>query len=89
MKKLLMVVIALALVAGFAYAADQAKKVLEPVTTVVEDTGVVANTAAQGTIDTLNLNNNPITTAAEVTKTVVEETAKTVTFQKVDKKVTK
>ena len=118
MKKLLVVVLALALVAGVAYAGDQAKKVMEPVTTAVTSTGAAVNNVAQGTVDpahqgkrvgepvvtvvkstgntvtnvaegtieTLDVNKNPVVTVTKTTKNVVEDTAKTVTFQKVDKK---
>lgn len=86
MNKIVMVALALALASGIAYAADQAKKLGEPVTTVVEDTGAVAETAVQGTVDTLNVaENNPVTTAADTTVKVAEGTVKTATFQKVDR----
>ncbi len=86
MKKLLIVVLALAFVAGAAYAGDQAKKVGEPVTTVVESTGTTVSNVAEGTVETLDVNKNPVITVAKTTKNVVEDTAKTITFQKVDKK---
>jgi len=86
MKKLLVVVLALAFVAGAAYAGEQAKKIAEPVTTVVESTGTTVANVAEGTVETLDLNKNPVVTAGKTTKNVVEDTAKTVTFQKVDKK---
>ena len=86
MKKLLVVVLALAFVAGAAYAADQAKKVAEPLTTVVTSTGTTVHNVAEGTVETLDVNKNPVITVAKTTKNVVEDTAKTVTFQKVDKK---
>ena len=86
MKKLLVVVIALAFVAGAAYAADQAKKIAEPVSTVVTSTGTTVHNVAEGTAETLDLNKNPVVTVTKTTKNVVEDTAKTVTFQKVDKK---
>jgi len=86
MKKLLVVVLALAFVAGAAYAGDQAKKALEPVSTMVESTGQTVSNVAEGTVETLDVNKNPVVTVAKTTKNVVEDTAKTVTFQKVDKK---
>jgi len=86
MKKLLVVVLALAFVAGVAYAGNQAKKVGEPVTTVVESTGQTVSNVAEGTVETLDVNKNPIVTVAKTTKNVVTDTAQTVTFQKVDKK---
>lgn len=87
MKKLVLVVMALILAAGMAYAADQAKKVAEPVTTVVEDTGAVVETAAQGVVDTVNVkeNKNPVKTAVNSTAKVAEAGVKTVTLQKVKK----
>ena len=88
MKKLLVVVLALAFVAGAAYAADEAKKALEPVSTVVVSTGDTVYNAAEGTVETLDLSKNPIVTAAETTKKVAEDSVKTVTFQKVEKKKT-
>ena len=86
MKKLLVVVIALAFIAGVAYAADQAKKVGEPLTTVVTSTGTAVNNVATGTVETLDVNKNPVVTVTKTTKNAVEDTAKTVTFQKVAKK---
>ena len=86
MKKLLVVLLALAFIAGAAYAGDQAKKVGEPVTTVVTSTGTTVHNVAEGTVETLDANKNPVVTVAKTTKNVVEDTAKTVTFQKVDKK---
>lgn len=121
MKKILVVVLALAFVAGVAYAGDQAKKIAEPVTTAVTSTGAAVNNVAQGTIDpahqgkrviepvetmakstgntvtnvaegvveTFDVNGNPIVTVAKTTKNVAEDSVKTVTFQKVDKKAKK
>lgn len=90
MKKLLVVVLALAFIAGAAYAGDQAKKALEPVTTMVNSTGQTVANAAQGTINTANVvEDNPVTTAVEATGKAAEDTIKTATFQKVDDKVAK
>ena len=89
MKKLLVVVLALAFVASAAYAVDQAKKALEPVGTVLNSTGTTVNNAAEGTVETLDLNKNPIVTATETTKKVAEDSVKTVTFRKVEKKTSK
>ena len=86
MKKLLVVLMVLAFVAGAAYAGDQANKVLEPVKTVVTSTGTTVTNVAEGTVETLDVNKNPVITVAKTTKNVVEDTAKTATFQKVAKK---
>jgi len=87
MKKLLVVAVALAFAAGLAYAAEGTKDKLEPISTVVNDTGEVVKTAVEGTAATLDISkNNPATTAAETTGKVVEGTVKTVTLQKIDKK---
>ena len=81
MNKAIIVVIALMLVAGMAYAASD-----DPVTTVVKSTGNTLVTAADGTVATLDVaENNPVTTAIETTGKVAEDSIKTVTFQKVDK----
>jgi hypothetical protein len=87
MNKALIALIALMLIAGAAYAAaDSAKKIGEPVTTVVESAGTTVEGAAEGTIETLNLEkNNPITTAVNTTAKTAENTVKTATFQKVEK----
>ena len=89
MKKLFVVVLAIAFIASAAYAGDQAKKALEPVSTVVNSTGATVNNAAEGTVETLDLSKNPIVTAVETTGKAAEETVKTVTFQKVSKKTSK
>jgi hypothetical protein len=90
MKKLLLVVIALAFVAGIAYAGDQANKVGEPIKTAVTSTAQTVVNAAEGTINTANVvEDNPVTTAVEATSQAVQDTAKTATFQKVEKKAAK
>ena len=88
MKKLLVVVVALAFIAGAAYAADQAKKVLEPVTTVVTSTGATVVNAADGTVKVLDPNGNPVVTAVNTTGKAAEDSVKTVTLQKVTTKTT-
>lgn len=87
MKQLLAVLVVLAFVAGFAYAANENKgSEYEPVKTLAEDTGAVVQTAAQGVADTVNVQkNNPVTTAVEATGKVAEEGVKTVTLQKTGK----
>ena len=81
MNKAILVVIALMLVAGMAYAASD-----DPVTTMVKSTTSTVTTAAEGTVATLNVaENNPVTTAVETTGKVAEDSVKTVTFQKVEK----
>ena len=81
MKKAILAVIALMLVAGMAYAASD-----DPVTTVVKSTTSTVTTAAEGTVATLDVaQNNPVTTAVEATGKVAEDGVKTVTFQKVEK----
>ncbi|MDD5496188.1 MAG: hypothetical protein PHP46_03690 [Candidatus Omnitrophica bacterium] len=87
MKKLVVLVMALAFACGLAYAADSDEGRFEPVQTFAEDTGDVVQTAAQGVVDTVNVQkNNPVTTAAKATADVAEGTVKTATFQKIDKK---
>jgi len=85
MKKIFMIALVLALAAGAVYAAEATKDKYAPVSTVVTDTGEVVKTAAEGTVETLDLNNNPIVTATETTVKVAEGTVKTATFQKIDK----
>lgn len=86
MKKLLVAVVAVVFAAGLVYAAEGAKKELEPVSTIVNDTGEVVKTAVEGTAATLDISkNNPVTTAVETTGKVAEDTVKTVTLQKIDK----
>lgn len=86
MKKLLVVIMALAFAAGMAYAAEGKKAVMEPVTTIVDDTGATVETAAEGVVDTASINRNePVTTAVKSTVKVAEAGVKTVTLQKVDK----
>jgi hypothetical protein len=91
MKKLMVVVIALAFIAGAAYAADDnVKKALEPVSTMVTSAGQTVVNAATGTVNTANVvEDNPVTTAVEVTGKAAEDTVKTATFQKVDDKAAK
>lgn len=85
MKKVLIVVMMMAFVAGVVYAADQAASGPEPVSKVVSDTGKVIATAAEGTAATLDIGkNNPVTTAVETTGKVAEGAVKTATFQEVD-----
>lgn len=81
MKKALLIVVGLMLVAGMAHAASD-----DPVTTVVKSTANTVATAGEGTAATLNVaENNPVTTAVEATGKVAEDSVKTVTFQKVEK----
>lgn len=90
MKKVLIAIMIVALAAGIVYAADQAKKVGEPVTTVATSTGTTVHNVAQGTVDTLNVSkNNPVVTAVETTGQAAEDSVKTATFQKVEKKAPK
>lgn len=98
MKKLLVVVIALAFVAGAAYAAVDANKVVgksvdkgaDSMKTMVTSAGQTVVNAAEGTVNTANVvENNPVTTAVQTTGQAAEETIKTATFQKVDKKAAK
>lgn len=86
MKKILIVLVAIAFVAGAAYAAEKVTKaVAEPVKTVAQSTVSTVGNAGQGVVDTLNIEkNNPVTTAVESTAKVAEDSVKTVTFQKVD-----
>jgi len=74
MKKLLVVVLALAFIAGAAYAGDQTKKALEPVTTAVTSTGAAINNVAQGTIDPAHQGKRVV----EPVETVVKSTGATV-----------
>lgn len=74
MKKLIVVLLALAFVAGVAYAGDQAKKVMEPVSTAVESTGRAVNDVAQGTVDPAHQGERVV----KPVKTVVESTGATV-----------
>ena len=87
MKKILVVLVAIAFVAGAAYAAEEALKAsVEPVKTVADSTVATVGNAGQGVVDTLNIEkNNPVTTAVESTAKVAEDSVKTVTFQKVEK----
>lgn len=85
MKKIFMIALVLALAAGVAYAAEKAKDKYEPVSTVVSDTGEVVKTAAEGSVETLDLSKNPIVTATDTTVKVAEDSVKTVTLQKIDK----
>ena len=85
MKKALIVAMAIAFVAGAVYAAEEASKSLEPVSTLVSDTGKVITTAAEGTAETLDIGkNNPVTAAVETTGKVAEGSIKTATFQEID-----
>ena len=85
MKKIFMAVLVLVLAAGTVYAVEAKKDKYAPVSTVVSDTGEVAKTAAEGTVETLDLNKNPIVTATNTTVKVAEGSVKTVTLQKIDK----
>lgn len=86
MKKLIVVVMAIIFAAGMAYAAESEKYSGEPVKTLVEDTGAVVETAAEGVADTIDITKNePVTTAVKSTGKVAEAGVKTVTFQKIDK----
>ena len=86
MRKILVVVMALAFIAGMAYAAEGKKSITEPVSMTAENAGAVVETAAQGVADTVNVEkNNPVTTAVESTAKVAEAGAKTATLQKVGK----
>ncbi len=85
MKKLLILAMILGFVAGAVYAAEEAESGLEPISTVVSDTGKVIATAAEGTAATLDIGeNNPVTTAVETTGKVAEESIKTVTLQEIE-----
>ena len=85
MKKLLAILIALTFVAGMAYASEGEKCSSNPVKTMVDDTGKVIKTTAEGVADTLDVpKNEPITTAVKATGKVAEQSVKTVTFQKID-----
>jgi hypothetical protein len=86
----LAIVIALAFIAGAAYAGDQANKIGEPVKTAVTSAAQTVVNAAEGTVNTANvIQDNPVTTAVDATGQAVMDTAKTATFQKVDKKAAK
>jgi len=53
-----------------------------PVKTAAEDTGAVAETAAKGVVDTVNVKENePVTAAVKATAKVAEAGVKTVTLQ--------
>jgi len=86
MKKIFMIALVLALAAGAAYAVSMENDKYEPVSTVVSDTGEVVKTAAEGTVETLDLEKNPIVTVTDTTVKVAKNTVKTATFQKIDKK---
>lgn len=78
MKKLMVVVLALAFVAGVAYAGDQAKKVAEPMTNAVTSTGEAVNNVVQGTVDPAHQGKRvaePVTTMGKSTVNTVSNLA--------------